>query len=64
VRFPILLDGQPPGATHGADADEQGHGMVTGQGLYQLIPPPRHHRRHLRDHLPRSGHLVTRSPSA
>jgi hypothetical protein len=27
----------PRGAAHGADADEQGRGMVTGQGLYQLI---------------------------
>ena len=39
VPFRVLLDGQPPGATHGADADEQGHGMVTGPGLHQLIRP-------------------------
>jgi hypothetical protein len=40
VRFRLLLDGQPLGATHGADTDEQGHSMVTRQGLPQLIRPP------------------------
>ena len=37
VRFKVMLDGQPPGAAHGADADEAGNGTVTGQRLYQLI---------------------------
>jgi len=37
VRFKVTLDGQPPGAAHGADADEAGNGTVTGQRLYQLI---------------------------
>jgi thiol-disulfide isomerase/thioredoxin len=40
VPFRVLLDGQPPGAAIGADADEQGHGAVTGQRLYQLIRQP------------------------
>jgi thiol-disulfide isomerase/thioredoxin len=40
VRFRVLIDGQPPGAAHGADADDQGHGTVTGQRLYQLIRQP------------------------
>jgi len=40
VRFRALLDGQPPGAAHGADVDEQGHGTVVGQRLYQLIRQP------------------------
>ena len=40
VRFRVLLDGQPPGAAHGADVDEQGHGTVVGQRLYQLIRQP------------------------
>jgi hypothetical protein len=33
----VLIDGQPPGAGHGSDADEQGNGTVTEQRLYQLI---------------------------
>ena len=37
VRFRILIDGQPPGAAHGLDVDEQGNGTVTEQRLYQLI---------------------------
>jgi thiol-disulfide isomerase/thioredoxin len=40
VRFRVLLDGQPPGTGHGADVDEQGHGTVTEQRLYQLIRQP------------------------
>jgi thiol-disulfide isomerase/thioredoxin len=40
VRFSVLLDGQPPGAAHGADVDGQGHGMVAEQRLYQLIRQP------------------------
>jgi len=42
VRFRVLLDGQPPGAAHGSDVDDQGYGTVTEQRLYQLIrqPPP------------------------
>ena len=33
--------GQPPGAAHGIDVDEQGAGTVTEQRLYQLIRPPK-----------------------
>jgi thiol-disulfide isomerase/thioredoxin len=40
VRFQVLLDGQPPGAAHGLDVDEQGHGTVTEQRLHQLIRQP------------------------
>ena len=42
VRFRVRLDGQPPGAAHGIDVDDQGHGTVTAPRLYQLIrqPPP------------------------
>jgi hypothetical protein len=32
-----LIDGQPPGAAHGVDVDEQGVGTVTEQRMYQLI---------------------------
>ncbi|TMH13571.1 MAG: thioredoxin family protein [Betaproteobacteria bacterium] len=37
VRFRVLIDGQPPGAAHGIDVDEQGNGTITEQRLYQLI---------------------------
>ncbi len=37
VRFRVLIDGQPPGAAHGIDVDEQGNGTLTQQRLYQLI---------------------------
>jgi hypothetical protein len=37
VRFRVLLDGQPPGADHGADVDAQGEGVVKEQRLYQLV---------------------------
>jgi hypothetical protein len=40
VRFRVLIDGRPPGAAHGADVDDQGHGTVTGQRLHQLIRQP------------------------
>jgi hypothetical protein len=41
VRFRVLIDGQPPGAAHGIDVDEQGEGTVTKQRLYQLIRQPK-----------------------
>jgi thiol-disulfide isomerase/thioredoxin len=41
VRFRLSLDGQPPGAAHGIDVDEQGNGTVTEQRLYQLIRQPK-----------------------
>jgi thiol-disulfide isomerase/thioredoxin len=37
VRFRVLIDGQPPGAAHGIDVDDQGNGTTTEQRLYQLI---------------------------
>jgi cytochrome c biogenesis protein CcdA/thiol-disulfide isomerase/thioredoxin len=37
VRFKVMLDGQPPGASHGMDSDAGGNGTVTSQRLYQLI---------------------------
>ena len=41
VKFRVLIDGQPPGAAHGVDVDEQGNGTVTEQRLYQLIRQPK-----------------------
>ena len=37
VRFRVRIDGQPPGAAHGVDVDEQGNGRLAEQRLYQLI---------------------------
>jgi thiol-disulfide isomerase/thioredoxin len=41
VRFRVLIDGQPPGAAHGSDVDEQGSGRASQQRLYQLIRQPK-----------------------
>jgi thiol-disulfide isomerase/thioredoxin len=41
IRFRVLIDGQPPGAAHGLDVDEQGYGTVSEPRLYQLIRQPR-----------------------
>jgi thiol-disulfide isomerase/thioredoxin len=40
VRFHVRLDGQPPGAAHGTDVDDQGNGTVTEPRLYQLVRQP------------------------
>ena len=40
VGFRVLIDGKPPGAAHGVDVDEKGHGTVTRQRTYQLIRQP------------------------
>jgi hypothetical protein len=40
VRFRVRIDGQPPGAAHGLDVDDQGMGTVIEQRLYQLIRQP------------------------
>lgn len=40
IQFRVRLDGQPPGAAHGADVDEQGNGTLAEQRLYQLIRQP------------------------
>jgi thiol-disulfide isomerase/thioredoxin len=41
VRFRVFIDGQPPGAAHGIDVDDQGYGTVSEQRLYQLIRQPK-----------------------
>jgi thiol-disulfide isomerase/thioredoxin len=40
VPFRVLVDGEPPGAAHGLDVNEEGHGTVVEQRLYQLIREP------------------------
>jgi thiol-disulfide isomerase/thioredoxin len=41
VPFRVLVDGEPPRGAHGLDVDEDGHGAVAQQRLYQLIRQPR-----------------------
>jgi hypothetical protein len=36
----VLIDGQPPAAAHGSDADGEGNGTASEQRLYQLIRQP------------------------
>jgi thiol-disulfide isomerase/thioredoxin len=40
VRFRVRIDGEPPGAAHGADVDDRGDGTLTDPRLYQLIRQP------------------------
>jgi hypothetical protein len=40
IRFRVHLDGQPPGAAHGTDVDDQGDGTITEPRLYQLVRQP------------------------
>ena len=40
VPFRVLLDGEAPGAAHGADADADGNGHVEDDRLYQLVRLP------------------------
>jgi cytochrome c biogenesis protein CcdA/thiol-disulfide isomerase/thioredoxin len=37
VRFRVTLDGAAPAASHGADTDSSGSGLIDRQRLYQLI---------------------------
>jgi thiol-disulfide isomerase/thioredoxin len=40
IRFQVHLDDQPPGAAHGGDVDDQGHGILADPRLYQLLRQP------------------------
>ena len=40
IRSHVRIDGQPPGAAHGTDVNDQGNGTVTEPRLYQLIRQP------------------------
>ena len=40
IPFIVLVDGEPPGAAHGLDVDERGHGTLSQQRLHQLIREP------------------------
>ncbi len=37
VHFVVTVDGKSPGDSHGVDTDADGHGVVSGQRLYQLV---------------------------
>jgi len=37
VPYRVSLDGEPPGADHGFDVDEQGRGTLSQQRLHQLV---------------------------
>ena len=40
VRFRVFIDGEPAGAAHGGDVDQQGYGTVAEPRMYQLIRQP------------------------
>ena len=37
IPFRVLLDGEPPGASHGVDVDEDGNGVLSEGRMYQLV---------------------------
>jgi thiol-disulfide isomerase/thioredoxin len=37
IPFRVLLDGEPPGASHGVDTDEDGNGLLRDGRMYQLV---------------------------
>jgi thiol-disulfide isomerase/thioredoxin len=37
IPFRVLLDGEPPGPSHGVDVDANGHGVLRDGRMYQLV---------------------------
>jgi thiol-disulfide isomerase/thioredoxin len=37
IPFHVLLDGEPPGPSHGVDVDEDGTGLLVDARMYQLV---------------------------
>jgi hypothetical protein len=37
IPFRVLLDGEPPGRSHGVDVDEEGNGLLQDGRMYQLV---------------------------
>jgi hypothetical protein len=37
IPFRVLLDGEPPGRSHGVDVDEDGRGVIREGRMYQLV---------------------------
>ena len=40
AAFHVRIDGQPPGAAHGADVDDEGRGTLAEQRVHQLVRQP------------------------
>jgi thiol-disulfide isomerase/thioredoxin len=40
AAFHVRIDGEPPGAAHGADVDDEGNGILAEQRLHQLVRQP------------------------
>ena len=40
IPFRVLVDGRPPGASHGVDVDEDGNGLLREGRMYQLVREP------------------------
>ena len=40
IPFRVLLDGEPPGESHGVDVDADGNGLLDAGRMYQLIRQP------------------------
>jgi thiol-disulfide isomerase/thioredoxin len=37
IPFRVLLDGEPPGPSHGVDVDDEGNGLLEDGRMYQLV---------------------------
>jgi thiol-disulfide isomerase/thioredoxin len=37
IPFRVLVDGEPPGASHGVDVDQDGNGLLRDGRMYQLV---------------------------
>jgi thiol-disulfide isomerase/thioredoxin len=37
IPFRVLLDGEPPGPSHGVDVDDEGNGLLDDGRMYQLV---------------------------
>jgi hypothetical protein len=37
IPFRVLLDGEPPGRSHGVDIDADGKGVLRDDRMYQLV---------------------------
>jgi thiol-disulfide isomerase/thioredoxin len=40
IPLRVLLDGEPPGPSHGVDVDEEGNGLLREGRMYQLVRQP------------------------
>ena len=37
IPFRVLVDGEPPGPSHGVDVDDEGNGVLQHGRMYQLV---------------------------